>query len=65
MSKYRPKELVIYFYGTIYKSSISCYPQSKWELLKETFEKVTLKNKNVVIDIAREDFKKQWVEVKK
>ena len=64
MAKYRPKQYVMYFYGTEYKACISCFPQSRWELIKKSDREVELSNKHTTICITAEDFEKRWVEVK-
>ena len=64
MAKYRPKQYVMYFYGTEYKASIDCYPQSRWELVHETTGEVILANKHTRIHITTEDFEKRWIKVK-
>lgn len=64
MKKYRPKTQIIYSYGTLYTAKVCCYPQSRWEFLHETLSIVHLRNKNVTLAITKEDFEKQWVEVK-
>ena len=64
MSKYRPKQYVLYIYGTEYKAYVSCYPQSRWELIKRTDSEVTLANKHTTIHITAEGFEKHWVKVK-
>lgn len=63
MAKYRPKQYVMYFYGAEYKACISCYPQSRWELIKRTDREVALSNKHTTIYITTEDFEKHWVRV--
>lgn len=65
MKKYRPKTQIMYSYGTLYKATIWCYPQSRWTRLRiEGSNKVYLEKHNVIIEISEEDFEKQWVEVK-
>ena len=65
MKKYRPKEQIAYGYGTSYKAMIFCAPQSRWTRWnEEDSNKVYLENHNVIIEISKEDFEKQWVEVK-
>lgn len=64
MKKYRPKTQIMYSYGTLYTVNVWCYPQSRWEFLYETLSIVRLRNKNVALAITKEDFEKQWVEVK-
>lgn len=63
MERYRPKQYVMYFYGTEHKACISCYPQSRWELVSESNDEVTLSNKQTTININVEDFEKHWVKV--
>ena len=64
MAKYRPKQYVLYIYGTDHKACISCYPQSRWELVSKADGGVTLANKHTTIHITTEDFEKHWIEVK-
>lgn len=64
MKKYRPKKFILYFYGTVRKACISCYPQSRWELISITDKRVELANKHTSICITVEDFEQHWVEVK-
>ena len=63
--KYRPKLYILYMYTTLpgHQVNVSCYPQSKWELVASNNKLVTLRNKNVKIDIDREDFERDWKEV--
>jgi len=63
MNKYRPKTFIMYFYGTINKAVITCYPQSRWELVYERDDKVCLKNKHTSIELNKDDFSKHWKEV--
>ena len=64
MKKYRPKQCVVYLYGTTHKASITCQPQSRWELVSKADGGVTLVNKHTTIHITTEDFEKRWLEVK-
>lgn len=64
MAKHRPKHYMLYTYGTVYKASIDCYPQSRWELIKRTDSEVTLANKHTTIRMRIEDFERHWVKVK-
>ena len=64
MEKYRPKQYVVYFYGTEHKACISCYPQSRWVLVSKSNYEVTLSNKQTTININVEDFEKHWEKVK-
>ena len=61
--KYRPNTVIMYFYGFDCKAYVTCHPQSRWELVKDDGIKVTLKHKNVTIDLKRADFEKQWKKV--
>lgn len=64
MERYRPKQYVMYFYGTEHKACISCYPQSRWVLVSKSNDEVTLSNKQTTININVEDFEKHWEKVK-
>ena len=64
MEKYRPKQHTVYFYGTDYKACISCYTQSRWELVSKSNDEVWLSNRHTTINIPIEDFEKHWVKVK-
>jgi len=65
MAKYRTKTTVVFYYGGKYETSITAYPQTKWELIGKTpYKRYRLKNKNVVMSITDEDFEKYFVEVK-
>lgn len=63
MKKYRPKTQIMYAYGTFYTAHIWCHPQSRWTLLHETGSIVHLTNKSVSIDISKDEFKRNWIEV--
>ena len=64
MEKYRPKQHTVYFYGTDCKACISCYTQSRWELVSKYDYEVVLCNKHTTIYLPIEDFEKHWVKVK-
>ena len=64
MAKYRPKQCVVYLYGTTHKASITCQPQSRWELVSKSDGKIRLSNKHTTICLEPEDFERGWVEVK-
>lgn len=61
--KYRPNTTIMFFYGFDCKAYVTCHPQSRWELVKGDESIVTLKHKNVAIDLKREDFEKRWQKV--
>ena len=65
MGIYRPKRFIIYTYQVLdgYTATISCAPQSRWELIKRTDTRVKLANKNVAIELSLEDFEEKWKEV--
>lgn len=67
-NKFRPKTIIMYTYGLEYKAYISCYPQSRWELVFEKDNEiggmVCLRNKGISIHLTKEDFKNNWIEVK-
>lgn len=63
MKKYRPKEFMIYSYGTLYKCHVSCHPQSKWELDGIFGNRVKLSNKHTIIYVDKVQFEKNWIEV--
>ncbi len=63
MEKYRPKQQIVYLYGTEHKACIVCYPQSRWVLVSKSDSEVTLSNKHTTINLTIEDFEKNWVEV--
>ena len=64
MAKYRPKHYILYRYGTEYKVSIDCYPQSRWELIFRNDREVVLTNRHTAIHLSAEDFEKHWDEVR-
>lgn len=64
MSKYKPKTFIMYTYGTIYQAVITCYPQSRWELVYEKDNQVCIRNKYVSIALKKSDFEEYWEEVK-
>jgi hypothetical protein len=65
MAKYRPKQTVMYAYGTTqHRAYITCYPQSRWKLVSKSDCKVELMNKNITICLKPEDFERSWVEAK-
>lgn len=64
MKKYRPKHYMLYRYGTEYKASIDCYPQSRWKLIFKNDREVALTNKNTTIHLSTEDFEQHWIEVR-
>lgn len=57
---YRPKQLVLYRYGFDYKAIIECYPQSRWECVKADNNKIALRNKNIRIELEKDDFERNW-----
>lgn len=63
MKKYRPKEFMIYSYGTLYKCHVSCYPQSKWGFEGIFDDRVKLSNKHTTIYVDKDQFEKNWIEV--
>lgn len=65
MAKYRPKSYIIYFYGQEHKALISCYPQSRWELISKSDKSVGLTNKHTTIYMTAEDFERHWIKVEK
>lgn len=60
----RPKTLIHYDYGLGCKAYITCCPQSRWTIMSRTDKYVRLANGNVSIELALEDFEKNWIEVK-
>lgn len=64
MEKYIPKHYILYRYGTTHKASITCQPQSRWELISKSDDKVRLTNKHTTICLRPEDFERNWVKVK-
>lgn len=64
MAKYRPKHYILYRYGTEYRASIDCYPQSRWQLIFKNNREVALTNKHTTIHLSTEDFERDWIKVK-
>lgn len=64
LKKYRPKHYISYIFGTVNTAYISCYPQSRWDLISKSTNRAILTNKNTTIYLKAEDFEKHWVEVK-
>lgn len=60
--KARPKNGVMYRFGTLYPCYIHCRPQQKWDYVYKG-DKVELGYKNMVITITTDDFKSHWLEV--
>lgn len=60
--KARPKNGVVYRFGTLYPCYIHCYPQQKWDYVYKD-DKVELMHKNMAITITTDDFKRHWLEV--
>lgn len=63
--KYRPKQHIVYLYGTEHKACITCYPQSRWVLVSISGGEVTLSNKHTTINLTIEDFETHWIKVDK
>lgn len=62
MKVVRPDTEVLYTWGDDHKCMITCYPQSRWKILGKTENKIMLNNKNITIEITKEDFVRNWVE---
>lgn len=60
--KARPKNGVMYRFGTLYQCYIHCRPQQKWDYVYKG-NKVELRYKNMTITITTDDFKENWLEV--
>lgn len=60
--KARPKNGVVYRFGTLYPCYIHCYPQQKWDYVYKD-DKVELMHKNMAITITTDDFNKNWLKV--
>jgi hypothetical protein len=41
---------------------ITCYPQSRWNVIGTSKNKVVLNNRNTTIEIKKDDFARNWVE---
>ena len=64
MGYYRPKEVVIYRFGTTGTATITCHPRSKWLCIGCGDRWVELTNHSVRMLIKVEDFNKIWVRCK-
>lgn len=59
----RPRVSTVYFYNLDLMCTIACHPQQRWGYAKEG-NKVTLRRGNVIMEISKETFDKEWIEVK-
>lgn len=64
MGYYRPKEQIIYNFGTQGIATIVCHPRSKWLCTSVGKYYTVLQNRNVTISILTKVFESQWVECK-
>jgi hypothetical protein len=62
MKTVRPDTEVLYTWGDDHKCMITCYPQSRWNVIGTSKNKVVLNNRNTTIEIKKDDFVRNWVE---
>jgi hypothetical protein len=68
MCKVRPKRFMIYTITTFIKDAscqVTCYPQQKWCAtgFSKDNKRIMLVRKNIVLEIPKEDFEKNWMVV--
>lgn len=60
----KPKELILFCYGSTNKCWVTLWPQQKWEFNRREGALCTVERKNISIEISQEDFDKYFEEWK-
>lgn len=60
----KPKELILFCYGSTNKCWVTLWPQQKWEVTSRGDDFYTIARNNIDMEITKEDFDKHFEEWK-